>query len=72
MGGENRKKNLGKILDILKSWKGKRPDYDNLEPVDDAQTEDTYQEEQAEWLEHVEKRKSSKKPVKKKSDHSQS
>ncbi len=63
MDGEKRQKKLGRILDILKSWKGKKPDYDNLEPVNDGQTEDAYQEEQAEWLKKVKKGKSSKNSV---------
>ncbi len=57
----NKKKRIDKILDILKSWKGKQPDYENSDLPKDDQSEEVYQEEQAKWLKEVKRKKAEKK-----------
>lgn len=46
-----RKISIDRLIEILKSWKGPRPDYDNLDFSNWNQTEEEYQEEQRQWLE---------------------
>lgn len=52
-----RKRRLEKMIGILKSWKGPKPDYDNLDFSRYNQTEEEYQEEQRQWMENRRKNK---------------
>jgi len=49
-------KKLEKIIQLLKSWRGKKPDYENLDFSDHKQTEEEYQKDQKKWLEEVKKK----------------
>ena len=51
MDNTTRKRRLEKLIEVLKSWKGPRPDYDNPDYSRYHQTEEEYQEEQRQWLE---------------------
>lgn len=55
--GEKKHRRLEKIMNLLKSWKGEKPDYDNLDFSNWHQSEESYQQEQREWM------KSRKKPT---------
>ncbi len=59
--GNNKKRQINKILDILKSWKGKKPDFNNFDLPKDDQTEEAYQKEQERWLKDVKQKKTGKK-----------
>ncbi|MDY6904366.1 MAG: hypothetical protein SWH61_06745 [Thermodesulfobacteriota bacterium] len=56
---EKQQHRLSKLIDLLKSWKGEKPDYDNLDFSNWHQTEAEYQKEQSEWLKKRKKRSSS-------------
>lgn len=58
MDDARRKKRLDKLIEVLKSWNGPKPDYDNLDFSRYEQTEEEYQEEQRKWLESRRKKKS--------------
>lgn len=58
MDDVTRKKRLDKLIEMLKSWKGPKPDYDNLDFSRYHQTEAEYQEEQKKWIESRRKKKS--------------
>jgi len=55
MGKQDTK--LEKIIQLLKSWRGKKPDYENLDFSDHRQTEEEYQKDQKKWLDEVKKKK---------------
>ncbi len=57
MDDATRKNRLEKLIKALKSWKGAKPDYDNLDFSRYRQTEEAYQEEQREWLNSRRKKK---------------
>ena len=57
--GEKQRRGLAKLIELLKSWRGKTPDYDNLDFSNWHQTEESYQKEQAEWLKTRQKRPAS-------------
>ena len=48
---------LEKIIDLLKSLRGKTLDYENLDFSDYKQTEEEYQKDQKKWLTAVKKKK---------------
>jgi hypothetical protein len=50
-------KKLEKIIQLLTSWRGRRPDYEDLDFSDHKQTEEEYQKDQKKWLEEVKKKK---------------
>jgi len=47
---EKPRSRLEKLIELLKSWSGKKPDYDNLDFSKWNQSEEEYQKEQEEWL----------------------
>ena len=51
MDETTKKKRLEKLIAVLKSWKGPKPDFENLDFSRYNQTEEEYQEEQRQWLE---------------------
>lgn len=51
---------IRKLIDILKSWKGEKPDLENLDFSRYRQTEADYQVEQREWLASAKKKKTEK------------
>lgn len=55
------KERIKKLIDLLKSLKGRKPDIENLDFSKTHQTEEDYQKEQAEWLESVRRKRSRKK-----------
>lgn len=57
MDDTDKKRRLKALVKALKSWKGPKPDYDNLDFSRYHQTEAEYQEEQREWLESRRKKK---------------
>ncbi|MFZ5562714.1 MAG: hypothetical protein ACOZBW_01575 [Thermodesulfobacteriota bacterium] len=57
---------IKKLIDILKSWKGEKPDLENLDFSRYHQTEEEYQAEQKEWLASVEKKAAAESGSKKK------
>lgn len=52
---------LKKIIELLKSLKGKKPDLADPDYSGYQQTEAEYQQQQTEWLKSVRKRKKAKK-----------
>ncbi len=56
-----KKHRLKKIIRYLKSLKGKKPDYNNLDFSSWDQSEEQYQKEQAKWAEEVRKNSVEKK-----------
>ena len=52
---------LTKLIDLLKSLKGRRPDKENLDFSGYNLTEEEYQKEQAAWMEKVKLEKNKKK-----------
>jgi hypothetical protein len=52
---------IDRLIDILKSWKGSRPDYDNPDFSRWHQTEVEYQKEQRQWLKSRKGKKAAKK-----------
>ncbi|MFP4444844.1 MAG: hypothetical protein ACLFPD_01185 [Desulfosudaceae bacterium] len=57
MDKTTRKRRLEKLIEVLKSWKGPRPDYENTDYSRYHQTEEEYQEEQRQWLESRRRKK---------------
>jgi hypothetical protein len=57
MDDVTKKKRLEKLIEVLKSWKGPKPDYENPDFSRYHQTEEAYQEEQKKWLESRRKKK---------------
>lgn len=57
---------IKKLIDILKSWKGEKPDLENLDFSRHHQTEEEYQAEQKKWLASVEKKSTAESGSKKK------
>ena len=57
MDDATRKKRLEKLIEVLKGWKGPKPDYANLDFSRFHQTEEEYQDEQRQWLESRRKKK---------------
>ncbi len=54
---DNQNIKLKKIIGLLKSLKGKKPEYDNLDFSNYNQTEEEYQKEQEEWAREVKRKK---------------
>jgi hypothetical protein len=54
------KNRLKKIVELLKTLKGKKPDHENLDFSSWNQSEEEYQKEQAKWAEEVKKKKEKK------------
>jgi len=52
---------LNKLIDLLKSLKGVRPDMENLDFSRYNLTEEEYQREQAAWMEEVKQKKNKNK-----------
>ncbi len=48
---------LEKLKALFRSFKGKEPDYGNLDQADPHQTEEKYQKEQKRWLDEVQRKK---------------
>ncbi|MDY6824095.1 MAG: hypothetical protein SWH68_09940 [Thermodesulfobacteriota bacterium] len=57
--GEKQRRGLAKLFELMKSLRGKTPDYDNLDFSNWHQSEESYQKEQAEWLKTRKKQASS-------------
>ena len=55
------KDRLIKLIDLLKSLKGKKPDMEHLDFSRYNLTEEEYQKEQAEWMKKVKLKKTKKK-----------
>ncbi len=60
MTKENKDNSIKKLIEILKSWDGEKPDLDNTDFSNFFQTEKSYQEQQKKWLESVKKKKNRK------------
>ncbi len=58
--GKEKKNRLKKIIEFLKTLKGKKPDRENLDFSSWNQSEEEYQKEQAKWAEEVKKKKEKK------------
>ncbi|MBT3310492.1 MAG: hypothetical protein HN737_04805 [Desulfobacterales bacterium] len=52
-------KNIDKVIKLLKSLGGKKPDLDNTDYSKWKQTEEEYLKEQEKWLKEVKKKKDS-------------
>lgn len=55
-------KDIDKIIKLLKSLGGKKPDLDNTDYSKWKQTEEEYSKEQAQWLKGIKKKTKKKNP----------
>ncbi|MBA4367416.1 MAG: hypothetical protein C0403_07230, partial [Desulfobacterium sp.] len=56
---------LEKLKALFRTFRGGKPDYENLDQADPYQTEEKYQKEQKRWLDEVRKKKMTDEPISK-------